>query len=134
MSFLDHHLATSPLANQRKVTHLAALLPSFAYKNLGKVWVFWTWATHSPCLALAINLSLLQILTFQFVGLTVCWACEIGLNNIQNDFQEILNEHSKVQVTHPHTHPHTHTFACMCLNYLWEHIKYHQLFAGKEDR
>lgn len=76
LRFQEYQPATSPPTNQRNVTHSKALLPNFAYKifpeTYRKVWVFWAWATCSPCLALAINHSLLQTLTFSFCLASLC--------------------------------------------------------------
>lgn len=76
LRFQEYQPATSPPTNQRNVTHSKALLPNFAYKifpeTYWKVWVFWAWATCSPCLALAINHSLLETLTFSFCLASLC--------------------------------------------------------------
>ena len=72
LRFLEYHPVTSPPTNQRKVTHPADLPPHFAYRNsslkpIGELRLFWAWATSSPCLALAVNLSLPQTLMFWFI-------------------------------------------------------------------
>ena len=69
--FLEHRPVTSPLTNQRKVTHPVALTPNFAYKifspkTIREFRVF----EHKPPIPMhgpVINLTLLGTLMFQFV-------------------------------------------------------------------
>ena len=65
MRFLELHFVISPPTNQRKVTHPADLPPNFAYKTSsskshwgGQVFEHEP-AACSPCMAMAVNLSLL---------------------------------------------------------------------------
>ena len=71
LRFLEHHPLTSPPTNQKKVTHPAALTPNLSLKTLP-----WNSLGSSGLLSMshsfslvgpAINLSLLQTPTFQFL-------------------------------------------------------------------
>ena len=74
--FLVHCLVTSPPTNQKKTTPPAVLTPSAAYKNSSKtIRKFGVFLSISRLFSLfdpAVNLSLLQTLTFQFVLGTHC--------------------------------------------------------------
>ena len=71
--FLEHHPVTSQPTNQKTVTHPAALIPDFVYKNSspkshqGLPVYFLSMNCTFSLLGLAINLSLLQIPAFRFV-------------------------------------------------------------------
>lgn len=78
-------------SNQSEESHISwSPTPRFAFKNsslkaTGKFGLFEHWDVHSPCLALAINLSLLQTLTLWFAYLP-CRAHKLGINNILSHY------------------------------------------------
>ena len=69
--FLEHHPVTSQPTKQKKVTHPADLIPNFAYKTSPQkpsgILGFLSISHPLSLLVPAINLSLLQTPTFQFV-------------------------------------------------------------------
>ena len=126
--FLERHPLTSPPTNQRRITCPAALPTNFAHKNFFPethqgVQVFWAQATHSPCMALAINISLLQTLMFWFiwphcVSGTWTWVWQHfctrhwGYHRNSHPFiQQILIDHSTVcPQSNSFIHSHIHLF------------------------
>ena len=88
LRFLDHPV-TSPATNQKKVIYPEAV-PQIAFKNsslkaTGEFGLFEHWDVRSPCLALAINLSLLQNPMLWFAYLP-CRAHKLGFNNILSHY------------------------------------------------
>ena len=74
----------------RRKSYILKLYPQIAFKNsslkaTGEFGLFEHWDVRSPCLALAINLSLLQNPTLWFAYLP-CRAHKLGFNNILSHY------------------------------------------------
>ena len=88
--FLECHPVTSPLTNQKKTTHLAALTSNLPIKTvLPKTFKNSCFLSMSCPFSLqgpSINFSLLQTLTFGLFGFTVYQAYEPVLNNLFSSY------------------------------------------------